>query len=146
MGVLCVALREEAKVQAGRRDQARGSRGGLVPEELEKHLILNSNRLKTFEELRLEIVTYVEAKFGLRIRDAKFGEAASRAQSDPMDVAAVNSLVTGKGKLSTAAYGGCFTINATAVHTKARASNPLARAYHGRIVRSKEKVKKQWKI
>ena len=29
----------------------------LVPEELEKHLILNSNRL-------LEIVTYVQAKIG----------------------------------------------------------------------------------
>ena len=40
----------------------------LVPEELEKHLILNSNRLRTFEEARLEIVTYVEAKFGFRIR------------------------------------------------------------------------------
>ena len=42
-----------------------------VPEELEKHLILNSNRLRTFEDARLEIVTYVEAKFGLRICDSK---------------------------------------------------------------------------
>ena len=40
----------------------------LVPEELEKHLILNSNRLRTFEDARLEVVTNVEAKFGLRIR------------------------------------------------------------------------------
>ena len=40
----------------------------LVPEQLEKHLILNSNRLRTFEDARLEVVTYVEAKFGLRIR------------------------------------------------------------------------------
>ena len=39
----------------------------LVPEELEKHLIFNSNRLRTFEDARLEVVTYVEAKFGLRI-------------------------------------------------------------------------------
>ena len=31
----------------------------LVPEELEKHLILNSNRLRTFEEARLVVVTYV---------------------------------------------------------------------------------------
>ena len=38
----------------------------LVPEELEKHLILNSNRLRTFEDARLEVVTFVEAKFGLR--------------------------------------------------------------------------------
>ena len=36
----------------------------LMPEELEKHLILNSNRLRTFEDARLEVVTYVEAKFG----------------------------------------------------------------------------------
>ena len=50
-----------------------------MPEELEKHLILNSNRLRTFEDARLEVVTYVEAKFGLR-------------HSDPMDVDAVNAL------------------------------------------------------
>ena len=43
----------------------------LVPEELQKHLIFNSNRLRTFEDARLEVVTYVEAKFGLRIRDSK---------------------------------------------------------------------------
>ena len=36
----------------------------LVPEELGKHLILNSNRLRTFEDACLEVVTYVEAKFG----------------------------------------------------------------------------------
>ena len=37
----------------------------LVPEELEKHLMLKSKRLRTFEDARLEIVTYVEVKFGL---------------------------------------------------------------------------------
>ena len=56
-----------------------------VPKELEKHLILNSNRLRTFEDARLEIVTYVEAKFGLRIRDSKPSDTGSR-------VDAVNSL------------------------------------------------------
>ena len=35
----------------------------LVPEELEKHLVFNSNRLRTFEDACLEVVTYVEAKF-----------------------------------------------------------------------------------
>ena len=39
----------------------------LVLEELEKPLIFNSNRLSTFEDVRSEIVTYVEEKFGLRI-------------------------------------------------------------------------------
>ena len=64
----------------------------LVLEELEKHLILNSNRLRTFEDARLEIVTYVEAKFGLRIRDSEPTDTGSRGHSDPMDVDAVNSL------------------------------------------------------
>ena len=64
----------------------------LVPEELEKHLILNSNRLRTFEDARLEVVTHVEAKFGLRIRDSKPSDTGARGHSDPMDVDAVNSL------------------------------------------------------
>ena len=65
----------------------------LVPEELVKHLILNSNRLRTFEDARLEIVTYVEAKFGLQIRDSKPSDTGARGHSDPMDFDAVNSLV-----------------------------------------------------
>ena len=64
----------------------------LVPEELEKHLILNSNRVRTFEDARLEVVTYVEAKFGLRIRDSKPSDTSSRGHSDPMDVDPVNFL------------------------------------------------------
>ena len=36
----------------------------LVREELEKHLILNSDRLRTFEDARRDVVTFVEAKFG----------------------------------------------------------------------------------
>ena len=34
----------------------------------------------------MEIVTYVEAKFGLRIRHSKPSDPVSRALSDPMDV------------------------------------------------------------
>ena len=45
----------------------------LVPEELEKHLILNSNRLRTFEDARLDIV-----KFGLRIHDPKPSDRSTR--------------------------------------------------------------------
>ena len=69
-----------------------------MPEDLEKHLILNSNRLRTFEDARLEIVTYVEAKLCLRIRDSKPSDTGSRGHSDPVDVDAVNSLSSGKGK------------------------------------------------
>ena len=44
------------------------------------------------ERSRLEIVTYVEVKFGLRIRDSKPSDTGSRGHSDPTDVDAVNSL------------------------------------------------------
>ena len=64
----------------------------LVLEELEQLLILNPNRLRTFEDARLEIVTYVEAKFGLKIRDSKPSGTGSRGHSDPTDVDAVDSL------------------------------------------------------
>ena len=64
----------------------------LVPEELEKHLILNSNRLRTYLDARLETVTHVEAKFGLRIRDSKPSDTGARGHSDPVEVGAVNSL------------------------------------------------------
>ena len=69
-----------------------------MSEQLEKHLILNSNRLRTFEDARLEVVTYVEAKFGVRINDSKPSDTNLRGHSDPVDVDAVNSLSSGKGK------------------------------------------------
>ena len=80
----------------------------LVPKELGKNLILNSNRLRTFEDARLEIVTYVEAEFGLRICDSKPSDTGARGHSDPMDVDAVNSLSSGKGKGSLSPRDGCF--------------------------------------
>ena len=90
LGILCVALREEVEGQVGRDDQIKlAGLEALVPE---RHLMLNSNRLRTFEDARLEIVTYVEAKFGLRIRDSKPSDTGSCGHSDPMDVDAVNSL------------------------------------------------------
>ena len=77
----------------------------LVPEELENHLIFNSNRLKTFEDAPSEIVTYVEEKIGLRIR--KPSEAGFCERSDPTDVGVVSSLLSGKGNWSSASRGGC---------------------------------------
>ena len=71
----------------------------LVSEELEKHLILNSSRFRTFEDARREMLTYVEAKFGLRIRDSKPSGTGLREHSDPMDAGAVKlflSSVEGK--------------------------------------------------
>ena len=80
----------------------------LVLVELGKNLILNSKRLRTFEDVRLEVVTYVEAKFGLRIRASKPSDTGARGHSDPMDVDSVNSLSTGKGKGSSSPRDGCF--------------------------------------
>ena len=80
----------------------------LVPEELDKDLILNSKRLRTFDDARLEIVTYVEAKFGLGIRDSMPRDTGSRGHLDPMDVDAVNSLSSGKGKGSSSPRDGCL--------------------------------------
>ena len=85
----------------------------LVPEEVEKHLILNSNRLRTFEDARVEIVAYVEAKLGLRIRDSKPSDTGSRGHLDHMDVDAVNSLASDKGTGSSSPRDGCFKCGET---------------------------------
>ena len=115
----------------------------------------NSNRVRTFEDARLEIVTYVEAKFGLRIRDSKPSDTGSRRHSDPMDVDAVNSLsrlakefghrVRVMGVLSAVVH----IFFETAMHARAQASNRLARANrasHGPRVMAKEGVKKTREI
>ena len=120
----------------------------LVPEEL-NHLILNSNRLRTFEGARLEVVTHVEAQFGLRIRDSKPSDTGARGHSDPMDVDAVNSLSSGKGKGSSSPRDGFCKCGGAHFqrdcHARKRASNRLVkanRASHGPRVRVKARVKK----
>ena len=57
-----------------------------VSEEVEKHLIPNSNRLRIFEDAHWVIVTYVETKFGLRIRDSKRRDTGSGGHWDRTDV------------------------------------------------------------
>ena len=122
----------------------------MVPEELEKHLILNSSRLRTFEDASLEIVTYVETKFGLRIRCFEPSDASFRECSDPMDVGAVRSLSSGRRKWSSSPRDGCLCalqhiFNKTAMQARTLASKRLAganRASHGPRVRAKEMAKK----
>ena len=92
----CRALREELKDTLDDEMKLAGLEA-LVPEELEKYLILNSNRLRTFEDARLEIVTYGEAKFDLRIRHPKPSGKGTRGHYDSMDVDAINSLASGTG-------------------------------------------------
>ena len=83
-----------------------------MPAELEKHLILNSNRLQTFEDARFEIVASVEAKSGLRIRDSKPRDKGARGDSDTMDVDAICSLASCIAKGSSSPCDGCFKCGA----------------------------------
>ena len=128
----------------------------LVPEELEKHLILNSSRLRTFADARLEIVTYVEAKFGLRIRDSKPSDTCLREHSDPRDVGRGSTLSSVQGKGSSGLRDGYFkcggahflqcNFNETATHARTQASNRLAkanRASHGPKVSPQSQAKEQ---
>ena len=85
------------------------------------------------------VVTYVEANFGLRIRDSKLSDTDSRGHSDPMDVDAVNSHSSGKGKGSSSPGDGSVVehiFNETAMHARAQASNSVAISAQG-LSRSK---------
>ena len=113
----------------------------LVREELEEHLI---SQLESLANIR---------GCAPGSRDVRGGEVwfenstGSRGHSDPMDVHAVNSLSSGKGKGSSSPRDGCFILNAvehnfneTAMHARTQASNRLAR--HGSRVRAKVRVKR----
>ena len=117
----------------------------------ERHLMLNSNRLRTFEDARLEIVTYVEAKFGLRIRDSKPSDTGSCGHSDPVDVDAVNSLSSGKGEGSSTPRDGGFKVlwsifptrlQCTQRHWQAIVSQGQTEQVMVPRVRTKERVKR----
>ena len=62
-----------------------------------------------------EMVTCVEAKLGLRIRDVKPSDMGLREHSDPMDVGAVNSLSlsSAKGNGSSSPPHGCLKCGCT---------------------------------
>ena len=70
----------------------------LVLGQLEKYLVVHWDRLRKFEVARVDIVTFVEAKFGLGIRDSKPSDTVTQGQSDPMDVDAAKCIASGKGK------------------------------------------------
>ena len=124
--------------------------GGTGLEELEKLLILNSNRLRTFVNAHLEIVTFVEAKLGLRIRDSKPSETGARGHSDPKDVDATISPASGTGKGSSSPPGGRFQCGGAHVqrdchvHVTPRKGNGQkgSRASHGPRVLTKVRAKK----
>ena len=111
------------------------SLGSLVPKELEKHLILNSNRLRTFEDARLEVVTYVEAKFGLRIRDSKPSDTGARGPW--MLMRSTLSLSSGKGKMSSSPRDGCFKCGGAHFQRDYNARKSTGKLSHGKGNQSK---------
>ena len=116
-------------------------------------MILNSNRLRTFEGARLEIVTYVEAKFGLRNRDCKPSDTGSRGHSDTVDVDAVDSLSlsSSKGEGSSGPRERVFQVRWSTFSTRLQCKQEhrqtivwqqANRASHGPRVKAKERVKR----
>ena len=53
-------------------------------------------------------MTFVEAKFGLRMCDSKPSGTGARGHSDLVEVVAVNSLSSGKGEWPSSPRDGCL--------------------------------------
>ena len=85
----------------------------------------------------LEIVTYVEAKFGLIIRDSKPSDTGLRGHSDPVDVGAVNSLSSGKGKGSSGPRDGCLKCGGAHFQRDCNASKTTGNQSSGKGKQSK---------
>ena len=87
----------------------------LVPAELERHLVLNRDRFKTFEPMLSEIQSYVEHATGNKIKvlNSQPYDAHGRGD-DPMDVGSFGKDAKGKGKGKKGAGGKPGKGNATA--------------------------------
>ena len=74
----------------------------LVPTDLEKHLILNKNRLTTYELMKQEIELVVESSLGSKGSISRPGTSSSSSGPQPMDVDSITqwiaSLVKGHSK------------------------------------------------
>ena len=84
-------------------------------------------------------MTYVDAKFLLRIRDSKPRDTRSRGHSGPMDVDAVNSLSSGNGKGSSSPRAGCFKCDGAHFQRECN-----ARIGNGKQSSGKGKQSKSW--
>ena len=71
----------------------------LVPKELETHLMLNYSRLRTFDEMEREIVTFMEARTGSKMNiSSNFSKPAAGSSNNgaaPMDIDALVKTVSG---------------------------------------------------
>ena len=71
----------------------------LVPSELERHLVLNRDRFKTFDSMLVEIQSYVEHATGNKIKVVNSQPYDSHGRGDdPMDVGSFGKDGKGKGK------------------------------------------------
>ena len=67
----------------------------MVPVELENHLQMNATKFDDYQMMRTEVVRYVEAKAGTKIKNPNILQHdKSRDLTDPMDL---NSLAKEKG-------------------------------------------------
>ena len=71
----------------------------LVPEDMEKHLLMNQSRLGSYELLRREVVAYMEARTGVRIKAISVQSKKDKTK-DPnaMDIDGFVKGSKGKGK------------------------------------------------
>ena len=82
----------------------------MVPEVLETHLLLQADRIDTYKECRKEVSSYVEAKIGLRIKEAGVSDALRTRQPmgpDDMDCSSFQKGKPGGGKGSPKFQGTC---------------------------------------
>ena len=87
----------------------------------------------------MEIVTYFEAKFGLRILDSRPSDTVTRGHFDTMDFDTVNSLSSGKGKGSSSPRDGCLKCRGAKFQRDSH-----ARRGNGKQSSGKGKLRKSW--
>ena len=90
----------------------------MVPEDIERHLLMNDARLGTYELARAEGVNFLESQHSLKLRAARIQRETRAANSDAMDVDSFQQKGkprgkgkgkgkgTGKGKATKGSSGG----------------------------------------
>ena len=116
----------------------------LVQKELEKHLILNFNCIRTFEDARREVVTYVEKhSLVFKIRDSKPSGTGLREYSE---VGAVNSLLSVEGKGSSVSRVLCFKCDGAHFQRDGNASKNAGKQASGKGNQGKSWSKRESSI
>ena len=94
---------ERRRDDSGRRSQVpedikMAALESLVPEDLEKHLFLNQSRLGTYELLRREITSYLEARTGVKMKGINVRDKPREHDPNAMDVDSMVRDLKGRGK------------------------------------------------